>query len=107
MKLLNFLPEDANEEDANSDCSRESGNVDATIFGELDDNLTGSKSDELSSDNVTSDIEAEYENPARRKTQFDRRRNVYAVSSIETALDDENYEPIDYSRVATENVAIP
>ena len=101
----------SDEEDNNSDCGHESDshceNADATIFGAPDDNLTDSESDELSSDDVASDIETEYGNPVRKKIQFHHRRIVYAVSSIETAPDMENYEPIDYSHVAIENLAVP
>ena len=69
--------------------------------------MRGSESDEVSSVNVTSDIKAEFDNPARKKRQFCCRHNVYAVSSIETALDGKNYEPIEYPHVAIDHVAVP
>lgn len=71
--------------------------------------MRGSESDEVSSVNVTSDIKAEFDNPARKKRQFCCRHNVYAVavSSIETALDEKNYEPIEYPDVSIDHVAVP
>ena len=67
------------------------------------------ESDKLSSDNVISDTETEYDNPARKEIQFRRRRIMYAISSIETALDEKNYEPIKKiiePIVSIENVAV-
>lgn len=88
--------------DAHSDCK----NADVAVFGGPDNNLKDSESDELSSNNVASDIQTEYNNPTGKKRQFHRRRSVYTVSSIKTTLDKENYEPIAYSHVAMENVAV-
>ena len=76
-------------------------------IGAPDDNLTDSESAELSSVNVTSNIKAEFDNPARKKRQSCRRHNVHAVSSTETALDEKNYEPIEYPHVAIDHVAVP
>lgn len=45
--------------DAHSDCK----NADVAVFGAPDNNLKDSESDELSSNNVASDIQTEYNNP--------------------------------------------
>ena len=108
-----FCIRGSDEEDPNSNYNHESDsdceNANATIFGAPDDNLADTESDKLSSDNIISDTETEYDNPARKEIQFRRRRIMYAISSIETALDEKNYEPIKKiiePIVSIENVAV-
>ena len=75
-------------------------------IGAPDDNLTDSESDELISDNVTSVLQLNVIILLERKNSFTIDVMRMAVSSIENALDEENYEPIDYSHVSIENVAV-
>ena len=111
LETVEFCTRSFDGEAGNSDCCHESDsgcqNADGIIFGAPDDDLTDSIGNELSSDRVTSDIKAEFDNPAIKKRKFHHRCNGYADSSIEIALDEENYEPIDYSHAAIENLAVP
>lgn len=68
--------------------------------------MTDSESDELISDNVTSVLQLNVIILLERKNSFTIDVMRMAVSSIENALDEENYEPIDYSHVSIENVAV-
>ena len=60
----------------------------------------------LISDNVTSVLQLNVIILLERKNSFTIDVMRMAVSSIENALDEENYEPIDYSHVSIENVAV-
>lgn len=80
--------------------------LDNTIFGVQGDKLTDNESEELTSDEELSDVDVS-ENFGNVNRQFHRRRNVYAVSSIDTSLDESNYDLIDMNNVGIEEIEVP
>ena len=68
--------------------------------------LPENENDDLTSDNEQSETD-EMETAENSDRQFHRRKNKYLVCSIDTSLDENNYDMIDIANVEEKEIDVP
>ena len=95
--------EDTDNDEAFSD--QEDSAANQTVYGGRTEMLSENENDDLTSDNEQREID-EMETVENSDRQFHRRKNKYLVCSIDTSLDENNYNMIDIANVEEKEIDV-
>ena len=95
--------EDTDNDEAFSD--QEDSAANQTVYGGQTEMLPENENEDLTSDNEQSEID-EMETAENSDRQFHRRKNKYLVCSIDTSLDENNYDMIDIANVEEKEIDV-